>query len=228
MASNQSRIISVKNIDNEIIQISSDSEKSDSDNGQNFLDQTILLHSDDSDDSNTGNEAKPNMFTKIYTSQTRAAIYHSNTLELLSSEDTDTEVKNTGSSPGKRLKTNIDPMDEPAIPPKLTRQFAGIYAKQIIISTEDAGTYQDQQNLEAYIDTSSQEQKNLKVNVGTMTSKPEIPPLLGDSFGQCVLREYKAKNEDWLANIFTIPSKKLGPDSYIEGEKEKLSNAPKQ
>ena len=65
------------------------------------------------------------------------------------------------------------------IPPKLTREFAGIYHKPFISSPEDASTScQHQQNLEADIETSPQEQKNLKVDAGTMTSKPEIPCLL--------------------------------------------------
>ena len=144
------------------------------------------------------------MCQKLYPSQTQA------TQELFGSEDnTDTEVKNTGSSSRKCIKTSIDPMDEPEIPPKLTRQLAGIYAKPIIISTEDAGTsYQDQQNLEADIDTSSQEQKNLKADVGTMTSKLEIPRLL----------ELKPKDEAFYADlyrktteIFGTPHKRLGP-----------------
>ena len=84
----------------------------DSDNGQNNSNQTILLSTDDSEDSNTGNEAKLNMCQKLYPSQTQA------TPELFGS-DTDTKVKNTGSSSRNSIKTSIDQMDEPEIPRSL-------------------------------------------------------------------------------------------------------------
>ena len=110
----------------QIINTSTQEISTDSDNGKNTSNQTILLVPDDSEDSNSGNEDKLNMCQNLYLSQTQA------TPELFGS-DTDTKV-----------------------PTKLTREFAGIYDKPFIISKEDACTsYQDQQNLEADIETSS-------------------------------------------------------------------------
>ena len=56
----------------------------------------------------------------------------------------------------KRLKTNINQKDEPAIPPQITRQYAHLYAELNIVSMDDLGTSsQEQQNLKAYVSTSS-------------------------------------------------------------------------
>ncbi|MEL7079682.1 MAG: hypothetical protein AAGM46_27905 [Cyanobacteria bacterium J06582_2] len=71
--------------------------------------------------------------------------------ELDSGDDTDTDVKNTSSS-SIHVKPNIDQMDEVEMPPKLTRQFAGIYAKPILNSIDASTSCQESENRETDTD----------------------------------------------------------------------------
>ena len=108
----------------QIINTSTQEISSDSDNGNNTSDQTIVIPPGDTEGSSSWNEDKHNICQTLDLNQIQA------TPDLFGS-DADTEM-----------------------PPKLTRGFAGIYHKPFISSTEDASTScQHQQNLEADIET---------------------------------------------------------------------------
>ena len=143
----QSKIESAQYFDDDLINISSDSEKSSSSESH-------------------GNGKNLNKRQKLFASQTESSSYKRNKPDLLDSGDeTETELRYSDSPenqcssqtfhPRKRLKSNINLMDEASQPPLITRQNAQYYDKILTVSTVDLCTPAlETQNLEPIPTTS--------------------------------------------------------------------------